>query len=212
MPELIAPPEPQLFSAYGTLLMQSGHRFARQLGRHYKPSVHGHKTWGSSFLLMDFLEQQRLLRRGTRVLELGCGWGATSVHCARRFKARVTGLDRDADVFPFMEVQASLNDVRVDTLESDFDGLRGEALSGFDVLLGADVCFWNELSDSLHKLVRRAARAGVSHVLIADPGRPPFHTLCRRLLKRYEGVRYDWYATEPRRYEGEILHLQLAAD
>lgn len=209
MPELIIPPEEHLFYAYGTLLMASRHRFARKLQKNFEPSVHGHKTWDSSYLLMDYLEHHKLLKRGQHMLELGCGWGAASIHCARRFKARVTALDRDPDVFPYLEVQAALNEVQVANSEASFEDVDARMLNGQQLVLGADICFWDSLVKPLQKLIETAAEEGVAHILIADPGRPPFHKLSKRLLKTFAGEHLDWYALEPRRYEGELLHLRL---
>lgn len=219
MPELIAPPEAHLFYAYGTLLMTRKHRFVHALEDNFEPSVHGHKPWDSSYLLMDYLDlralhnsdldQAPLLRRGDRVMELGCGWGAASVHCARRFGAKVTGLDRDADVFPFLAVQAALNDVEVKTCQASFEEVDAALLKSHRLVLGADICFWDTLVDPLVNLVEAAASAGVEHLLMADPGRPPFHMLVRKLLKRFPGEHLNWYALEPKRAEGELLHLRL---
>jgi len=40
---------------------------------------------------------------GDRILEIGCGWGPASVFCAKKLNARVTGVDMDKEVFPFMD-------------------------------------------------------------------------------------------------------------
>lgn len=219
MPELIAPPEPHLFYAYGTLLMTKKHRFVRTLQETFEPSIHGHRPWDSSYLLMDYLnlgdlsepaaEQPPLLQPGDAVLELGCGWGAVSVHCARRFKAQATALDRDPAVFPFLQVQAVLNDVTVTTHEADFEDVKRDFLSGYQVVLGADICFWDSLVTPLDTLAQEASSAGVKHLLLADPGRPPFHHLAERLLQRYPGEHLNWYSLDPKRVEGELLHVQL---
>ena len=55
MPRIERLPEPNVYPAYGIYLLQSQHRLIRRLKRLYEPSVHGHKTWGASFLLMDYL-------------------------------------------------------------------------------------------------------------------------------------------------------------
>ncbi|NJN52676.1 MAG: hypothetical protein HC809_13880 [Gammaproteobacteria bacterium] len=83
-------PESHVYRAYGIYLLQSQHRLMRQLRRVHEPSVHGHKTWDSSFILMDYLIEHPL-RRGTRVMEVGCGWGPASVFCATRFGAKSPG-------------------------------------------------------------------------------------------------------------------------
>lgn len=209
MPQLIAPPEDHLYYAYGTLLMSNRHRFVRKLQKNFEPSIHGHKPWDSSFLLMDYLAHHKLLKPRQKVLELGCGWGAASIHCARLYQSKVTGLDRDPDVFPYLEVQAALNDVNITTREASFEDVNEADLKSYHLILGADICFWDSLIKPLQALVARAASAGVKYFLLADPGRPPFHQLCKKLLKHYEGEQLDWYALEPKRADGELLVLRL---
>ena len=63
MPKLERLPEPYIQQAYGVYLLQSQHRLVRSLKRLYEPSVHGHKAWHSSFILMDYL-LHRPFRRG----------------------------------------------------------------------------------------------------------------------------------------------------
>ena len=75
MPEIIDLPEKHISSAYGIMTLESKHRLVRRLKKVYTPSVHGHKTWSSSYLLMDYLLHHRLPGDKQRVMELGCGWG-----------------------------------------------------------------------------------------------------------------------------------------
>ena len=99
MPKLEQLPEPNIYQAYGIYLLESKHRLIRRLKKAYQPSVHGHKTWKASFLLMDYLQHHPLAKK-SRVMEIGCGWGPGSIYCAKRFKARVTAVDIDREVFP----------------------------------------------------------------------------------------------------------------
>ena len=64
------------------------------------------------------------MAKSSSVLEIGSGWGPLSVFCASRFKANVTALDIDPEVFPFLEVLAELNEVEVETLVKGFDKLK----------------------------------------------------------------------------------------
>ena len=79
---------------------------------------------------MDYLEE-RPIGRGSRVLEVGCGWGPGSVFCASRFGADVTAIDIDEEVFPFMDVLAALNDVTVASKVTRFEKLNDEYLANF---------------------------------------------------------------------------------
>ena len=82
MPKLQPLPEDHMYQAYGIYLLESKHRLIRRLKKAYQPSVHGHKTWNASFLLMDYL-QHNPLKKKSKVLEVGCGWGPGSVFCAK---------------------------------------------------------------------------------------------------------------------------------
>ena len=50
------------------------------------------------------------------------------------------------------------------------------------------MCFWDPMTAELFKLIRRARKAGVGRVMIADPCRPPFTALVERCQARLTGV------------------------
>lgn len=204
MPLLEEMPESHMLKAYGVYLLKSPHRFVRRLKKQYEPSVHGHQTWQSSFLVMDYLLEERP-KKGSKIMEIGCGWGPASVFCARRLKAEVTGVDMDADVFPFMDVLASLNGVQVTPLQKSFAALKKRDFSDQNLVIGSDICFWDELVVPLHRLIRRALDAGVERVVIADPGRSPFFELLKECRKSMDCELLNWYAVEPKRFEGHLL-------
>ena len=210
MPKLEQMPEPHIYQAYGIYLLQSRHRFVRRLRRAYRPSIHGHRAWESSFVLMDYL-QHRPPRRRARVMELGCGWGAAGVFCARAFEAQVTGVDADREVFPFMRLLAGLNDVDVAPLAKRFEALSCRRLGEEHLLVGSDICFWERLVRPLFNLVARAMRGGVERVVIADPGRPTFYELAERCARRWDVELNEWYASDPRRACGEVLEVRQRA-
>lgn len=207
MPKLERLPEPNVYQAYGIYLLESRHRLIRRLKKAYQPTVHGHKTWSASFLLMDYLQHEPLTKRA-RVLEVGCGWGPGAVFCASRFKARVTALDIDKDVFPFLQVLAALNDVDIEPLSQRFEKLDDEDLARFDVVVGSDICFWDKMIKPLHRLVNRAFAVGVKRVIITDPGRPPFYEFCDLARKHNRVELMEWYATEPEYFAGEVVELR----
>ena len=208
MPELERLPEEHVYRAYGIYLLTSQHRIIRRLRRAYQPSSHGNKAWRSSFLLMDYLLHNPV-RVHARVMEIGCGWGPGAVFCARRFKAKVTGVDLDENVFPFLEITAALNDVSVAQLQSDFNALDATRLAGVYALIGSDICFWDKMVKPLFALVERALGAGVQRVVIADPGRPTFYELADKCAKRpWRTTLREWYALEPSRASGEVLEVR----
>ncbi len=206
MPKLERMPEDHIYQAYGIYLLRSQHRLIRRLKKRYRPSVHGHKTWNASFLLMDYLHHKPIAK-GTKVLEIGCGWGPASVYCARRFKAKVTGLDIDRDVFPFLDVLAELNGVKVKRLVSKFENLKSKQLADYHTIVGSDVCFWDSMVKPLYQLINRAMKAGTQRFIITDPGRPTFYELADMCSKKFKVKLVEWYAVEPERFEGEVVEI-----
>ena len=192
-------------------LLLSQHPEIRKLKHSNAPSIHGNRLWKSTWLLMDYLHR-RGLPRDVRVMEIGCGWGLLGIYCAKKYDARVISVDLDAEVFPYLELHTRVNDVEISTLQKDFDGLRSKHLQKVDLLIGADVCFWDTLVKPLKNLILRALRAGVHQVLISDPGRPPFQEVGDYFASKRGGEVLDWTAQRPRRSEGRILKIGNMAD
>ena len=207
MPLLEIAPERGLRPAYGTWTLTSRNRRVKNLLKAYEAEVHGDRTWDASYLLMDYL-LARPPRKRSRVLELGCGWGPGSVFCAQRFASRVTAVDRDPNVFPYLELAAELNEVRVKTLESPFEDLSRALLGRQELIIGSDICFWEELVRPLARVIGRALRNGARRVVITDPGRQPFLDLGDRLGRRFQVDVDPWYASDPGRFEGFVMEVR----
>jgi predicted nicotinamide N-methyase len=153
-------PPPQERSAYGLTILQPSHPEVRRLQQDAaRPTLHGHKVWPTSFVLLDYLHQRGLPPQ-TRVLELGCGWGLVGIACATLFQAQVTGLDADAAVFPYLHLHAQRHSVQITTWHATFADLTPQALAAFDLIVGADICFWDDLVDPLYQLIRHGVAAG----------------------------------------------------
>jgi SAM-dependent methyltransferase len=142
-----------------------------------------------------------------RVLDLGCGWGLVGIACAKTFQAQVTGLDADAAVFPYLQLHAQRNGVHLSMRHGTFADLAPQDLRAFDLILGADICFWEELVDPLYQLVRQGVAAGVAEILIADPSRPPFDELCARCVAQGDAEVFTWTITTPVADTGRILRV-----
>ncbi len=193
-------------TAFGLEILNSNHPEVRKLKRDGNwPYIHGHKFWNSSVLIMSELKRSPL-PRGSRVLEIGCGWGLLGIYCAKNFDARVTGVDADRNVFPFLDLHARRNGVDIETEVKRFERLTVDRLRDFDVILGADICFWDELTPILFNLIRRAGKAGVKQVIIGDPSRSPFTALANRCNEVYRNARVvSRSLTKPVRATGELL-------
>jgi predicted nicotinamide N-methyase len=157
-------------------------------------------------LLIDYLNRKGL-PDGARVIEVGCGWGLAAIYCAKQHGAEVTAIDGDAKILPYLRLHAEINEVEITALKKDFTRLRVQDFEQVDVLIGADICFWDTLVDPLRKLILRALRAGVQQVLITDPGRSPFEQLGNYFINKRNGRVFYWTAQRPRRSQGRILKI-----
>ena len=210
MPELIEIPDPNVYEAYGVYFLKTRHKFVQRLLRTNYPLAHGYRTWYTSFLLMDYLEHNPP-SEGCRVMDIGCGWAPVGVYCGRRFRAKVTAMDKDANVIPYVRLMAALNDIKVENLTASFDSISTERLGEEEVIVGSDICFWDDMVDPLYDLVVRAFSAGTRRVIFADPGRQPFFDLAKKSEKQWKSELVRWYSLEPVRRQGEILEINNPA-
>ena len=195
--------------AFGLKILNARHKEIRRLKREgYAVEIHGNKFWNSSFLLMDYLRRHPI-PSSTRVLEIGCGWGLLGLFCSKKFNCRVHGIDADKNVIPYLELHATINNIKMTAEKKKFEQLSVAYLSQFDMILGADICFWDEMTDTLLKLIHRAKRGGVGTVMIADPCRSPFTDLGERARERYKEVTIvEKFLKNPVNATGEILIIK----
>lgn len=193
-----------ILPGYDLKIFGSRDREVRKLKRLHKPSTYGFRIWTSSWLLMDFLRLKHITW-GRSVMDLGCGWGLAGIYCAKRYGSLVTSVDMDAQVFPFLRLHADANGVSVRTIVSNFSDIAQKELSNIDIIIGADICFWDTLVDPLISLIERGFSSGVQLALIADPGRPTFASLSSHFTQRSQGEVIEWSVERPYRIRGQIL-------
>ncbi len=191
--------------AFGITILKKSHAEIRRLGEeHYQPSIHGHKFWRTSYLLMDYLSKSPPVP-GARVIDIGCGWGLSGIYCAKTFDAQVTGVDADSDVFPYLQAHARINGVKINTLKQRFERLTDADLEGFDLLIGSEICFWDSMEDSMFELIKQAKALTLDNIVLADPGRKSFMNLAQRCKSAFDAQLLEWYVTEPKWTYGHIL-------
>lgn len=194
----------------GVTMPTSSHPRIRQVRRQgVYPSIHGNKLWKSSLLLIDYLNKHRP-EHASHVLDVGCGWGISGIWCAKTLGSEVTSMDADASVFPFLDATAALNGVATTPLVSRFENLSTRQLSHFDMLIAADICFWDELVDPVFNMVNRAVKAGVKHIVIADPERSTFFDMARRCEARHCAQILEWQTSTPIKARGALMVLENA--
>ncbi len=194
----------------GVTMPTASHPAIRRVRRQGNlPSIHGNKLWKSSCLLIDYLHKHPPTHH-QRVLDVGCGWGIGGIWCAKQFGSRVTSVDADPDVFPFLEEVATLNKVTTEPLVSRFEALTTRQLAQYDVLIAADICFWDELVRPVYNMVNRAVRAGVKHIYIADPERSTFLEVADRCVEKHCADLLEWRTSGSISARGAIMVIENA--
>ena len=159
---------------------------------------------------MDYL-QQHPPEHSDSVIDVGCGWGISGIWCAQNLHADVTSVDADPNVYPYLDAVAELNGVSTTPLVSKFEQLSVRQLAKFDMLIAADICFWDELAEPVSKLVDRAVEAGVKRILIADPKRAPFFVVADHCVEAHYAEVIDWQVeSDTIKAQGALLLIENA--
>lgn len=175
--------------------------------RSAQPGIHGNKLWQSSCLVIDYLHRNPPARPDA-VIDVGCGWGIGGIWCAKEYSAQVTSVDADPAVFPFLDVVGHLNKVQTKHQVRRFEQLTARQLADYDMMIGADICFWDELVNPVCNMVNRAVRAGVGKIILADPERPTFVEMAERVIDRHGGELLEWKTRGPMRIRGVLLVVE----
>lgn len=189
----------------GIKALKVSHPEVRRLKRQQDdPKLHGNKVWRSSFALIDYLYHNPI-PKGARVIDVGCGWGLTGIWLAKTYQAEVLAIDADPAVQPFLDLQAQINNTEIRFEARRFEQLRKRDLVGVHTLIGADICFWDELIQPLFLMLKRAKGAGVKRCIIADPGRPTFSSLANLAEEKLDGEVLTHRVRRPRPAEKPLL-------
>lgn len=196
----------QHFHLYkGLKVLKSSHPDVRKIKRQQSGhSAHGNKVWRSSFVMLDYLETYPLIK-GSSALEIGCGWGLASLYLNKVQGINVKGIDIDPSVKPYFELQNHINGCELSFEVCRFESLSQKTLSNFQYLIGTDICFWDELTEPLFDLIKKARTAGIKKILIADPGRPPFWALAELCADKLGSEVITRRITKPWKSEKYIL-------
>ena len=194
----------------GVRIPTGSHPAIRRLKRQgIEPSIHGNKLWKSSALLIDYLKKHPP-EHSRRIIDVGCGWGISGIWCAKQFDSKVTSMDADPDVFPFLQATADLNGVETKHLVSRFEKLSTKDLAKYDMLIAADICFWDELVKPVTNMVNRAVKAGVKQILIADPERSPFFEIADKCADKHCAEVVEWQTSGSVEARGAIMVIENA--
>ena len=189
-------------------MLKTTHPAIRKLKREdAQPSIHGTRLWRSSFMLIDYLRKHPP-KRARKVMDAGCGWGMTGIFCAKHYGSKVLAVDADRDVFPYLLANAEVNGVKVEPVRSRFENITRKQLQGLDMLLAADICFWDEMVDIVFNLVRRAVQAKVRTIIIADPERSTFMEMAERCEEAFDAELVEWSTVRPLPSSGTLMVLE----
>ena len=173
-----------LMEYLGVKALQTNHPAVKKIKRQQSGhTAHGNKIWRSNFVLMDYLSTYPP-NQNSKILDIGCGWGLTSIYLAKIFEAKVTASDIDPNVEAFLRLHSSINKCDIKFQIKAFQDYSEQDLSHYDAIVSSDICFWDELVEPLIKFINRAKCSGVKNVYIADPGRPPFGRYAISALER----------------------------
>lgn len=171
------------------------------------PEIHGDKVWCSSYYIMDYLIENPPAKKSS-VMEIGCGWGLLAIFCAKKFKSSVIAVDADKYVFPFLDIHAEKNGVTVENKVCRYENLSIKLLTQQDLIVGGDICFWDELIEPLMTLIEKTLGENNAKIILADPGRSPFLKLAKQCKKKFNAELIDVKITHPSEEEGYLLVIQ----
>ena len=146
-------------------------------------SMNYSSAWFEGNLQGDFTQAQhakvrRTLRSagvqpGSRVLEIGCGWGALAEMAAREFDAHVTGVTLSTEQLDYAKARlqtaglAQQADLRLqdyrDITDEPFD-----AICSIEMIEAVGQEFWPDYFATLYRLLKPGGRACVQSIVIDD--------------------------------------------
>jgi predicted nicotinamide N-methyase len=101
-----------------------------------------------------------------------------------------------------------LNGLELDFCAAKFQQLSKADFAGMDLVVGTDICFWEELTQPLYLMIRRAIMAGVPRIIIGDPGRAPFWALSEKCKKHFSARNITQHTELPVRTKKQLLVIQ----
>lgn len=126
----------------------------------------GQLVWPGAELLNDYLSKNADMLSGCSVIELGSGVGITGILCSR-FCRKVLMTDHNEKVLKILKKNIELCDcsgLQAEKLEwgnsDQLNHILDENPGGFDLVLGADICFQQSSIPLLFDTVKQLLAAG----------------------------------------------------
>ncbi len=140
-------------------------------------------VWGGGLALARHVLDHREVVADKRVLDLGTGSGLVAIAAAMAGARDVIAADVDRYAIVAVELNAAVNDVRIETLLAD---LTAGPAPDVDVVLVGDLFYEAELALRVTAFLDRCVAAGVS-VLVGDPRRAFLPMERLELVAEYPG-------------------------
>jgi cyclopropane-fatty-acyl-phospholipid synthase len=193
-------------SWWGSLLYRAKHLLQRNSRRGSKKNIHAHYDLGNDFYRqwldagmsyssawfngdlnrsMDQAQHAKMQRaleqagvtQGSRVLEIGCGWGGLAEVAARDFGARVTGVtlsreqlrwaqQRLADAGLAAQCDLRFQDYR--DLAPEFQARPFDAVVSIEMFEAVGQEYWASYFDTLQRCLKPGGRACIQTITIRD--------------------------------------------
>ncbi|MDE3010625.1 MAG: class I SAM-dependent methyltransferase [Pseudomonadota bacterium] len=147
------------------------------------PSMNYSAAWFEGQPHGDLVQAQRAkvrraldsagVQRGSRVLDIGCGWGALSEMAAHEFQAQVTGVTLSSEQLEYARVRmqeaglADRTDLRLQDYRDIADGPY-DAICSIEMVEAVGQEYWPAYFGTLHRLLKSGGRACVQSIVIRD--------------------------------------------
>ncbi|WP_313313485.1 cyclopropane-fatty-acyl-phospholipid synthase family protein [Pulveribacter sp.] len=153
------------------------------------PSMNYSSAWFQGDLSGDLAQAQLAkmrraldsagVRPGSRLLEIGCGWGAVAELAASQYQAHVTGVTLSAEQLAFARerLQAAGLTGRADLRLQDYrdiDDAPFDAICSIEMVEAVGQAYWPSYFATVQRLLKPGGRACVQSIVIDD-----------RLFERY---------------------------
>jgi len=142
--------------------------------------------WPGGQALARYLLDHPGIARGKRVLDFGTGCGVQAIAAAMT-RGHVLASDIDPLSLAATQINAQLNNVRIDLTGKDWTGTR---TNRFDVVVAGDMTYEPNQATEVVAWLRRLSARGTL-VLLADPGRGFLPAGAGRQLASYDAPADD---------------------
>lgn len=138
----------------------------------FQGNLQGDLTWAQQAKMRRAL-QCAGVQPGSRVLEIGCGWGAVAEMAASEFQAQVTGVTLSAEQLAYGQdrLRRAGLQARVDLRLQDYRDIQDgpfDAICSIEMVEAVGQSYWPTYFDAVRRLLKPGGRACVQSIVIDD--------------------------------------------